>query len=450
MNIGFIGLGKLGLPVAVGITEKGHTVYGYDINTEAIESYKSGVSNLYEPDMDNRLRNALRTIHFMGSPKEVVHSSDIVFVAVQTPHPPELDGSIRHNHVRKDFEYSFLIKIAEELAKAINQSSSYKTVAIISTVLPLTTRSLVYPAMQAHIDRPIGDGWGLCYAPSFIAMGTTIEDFNEPEFSLIGDYSRDEPSYAAETVLGFYDTIHSAPKLRMSWEEAECVKVFYNTFIGFKIIFANMIAQVCHNIDEANCDTVTDALCRAKERLISGKYLRGGMGDGGSCHPRDNLALAYLSDRLGLQYNIFDFVMTVREKQAEWLVDLMCQNKGHKVILGKTYKPNTNLTAGSPSLLISNILKERGEQVTFYDPLTDPQLPPNVPSVYLIGTQREEFKNFAFAPGSLVIDPWRMIQGVPEGVELIQVGVGPAVTGGATVEDPSPEVMGAGSPRHEA
>ncbi|MBA7654377.1 UDP-glucose 6-dehydrogenase YwqF [subsurface metagenome] len=211
----------------------------------------------------------------------------------------------------------------------------------------------------------------------------------------------------------------------MTWDNSETVKMCYNTFIGFKIIFANTLMQICHNTPGGDCDVVSEALSLAKDRLISKKYLRGGMGDGGACHPRDNLALSSLSDRLGLDYNIFDFVMTVREKQDEWLADLMCEHKLPKVILGRTFKPDTDLVVGSPSILLANILKERGEEVTFYDPVTDSEMPPEVPSVYLIGTMWEVFKKFPFIPGSVVIDPWRFVDTVPEGVKLIPIGRNP-------------------------
>lgn len=425
MNIGFIGLGKLGLPCAVAIAEKGHTVYGFDANKQVIENYQNGVSNLYEPDMDRHLQEALPNMHFVDSTAEVVFSSDICFVAVQTPHPPELDGSVRHNHVRKDFDYTYLQRVAEDIAHAINHCNDddYKLVSIISTVLPGTIRSLIYPAMQKIITRPIEQGWGLCYNPFFIAMGQTIDDFFNPEFTLIGErLAGDTPSKAGEILAQFFNSIQDSPKLRMTWDNAEAVKMCYNTFIGFKIIFANTLMQICHNTPGGDCDVVSEALSLATGRLLSKKYLKGGMGDGGACHPRDNLALSYLSDNLGLDYNVFDFVMTVREKQAEWLADLMCQHKLPKVILGRTFKPGTDLVAGSPSILIANILNERGEEVVFYDPVTDPALPQEIPSVYLIGTMWETFKTFPFTPGSVVIDPWRFIDTVPASVKLIPVG----------------------------
>jgi len=422
MNIGVVGLGKLSLPCSVAIVEKGHTVYGFDVNEQAVENYKRGVSNLYEPDMDHRLQAALPNMNFVNSTDEVVCNADITFIVVQTPHAPELDGSIRHHHVREDFNYSYVLKAAEDIAHAINHcaAEAHKVVALISTVLPGTTRQLIYPAMQKIITRPVGQGWDLCYNPYFIAMGQTMDDFANPEFTLIGE--RLIGTKSGEILAQFYDTIHTAPKLRMTWDEAEMVKMCYNTFIGFKIIFSNMVMELCHKTPNANCDVVMDAFCQATDRLISKMYLKGGMGDGGTCHPRDNLALGFLSDKLGLSYNIFDFVMTVREKQTEWLVDLMCQYKLPKVILGKTFKPDTDLIVGSPSILLANILKERGEEVTFYDPVTDPSLPLEIPSVYLIGTRWKEFKNFNFVPGSVVIDPWGFIDTVSSGIKLISVG----------------------------
>jgi len=425
MNIGFIGLGKLGLPCAVAIVKKGHTVYGFDVNKKAIEDYKNGTSNLYEPEMDHHLEEALPNMHFVDSMAEVISKTDICFVAVQTPHPPELDGSIRHNHVRKDFDYSYLQKVADDIARAINScdEKDYKVVSIISTVLPGTIRSLIYPAMQKIISRPIEQGWGLCYNPFFIAMGQTMDDFYNPEFTLIGErLSGETPSKAGEILAQFYDTIQDSPRLKMTWDNAETTKMSYNTMIGLKIVFANTLMQICHNTPGGDCDVVSEALSLATDRLISKKYLKGGMGDGGACHPRDNLALSYLSDTLGLDYNVFDFVMTTREKQTEWLADLMCQHRLPKVILGRTFKPDTDLVVGSPSILLANILQERGEEVVFYDPVTDPVLPPEVASVYLVGTMWQEFKNFPFVPGSVVIDPWRFIDRVPQNVELIAIG----------------------------
>jgi len=426
IKLGFIGLGKLGLPVAIAITQKGHEVYGCDVNQSLLSDYKNGVVSLYEPDIANQLKEALPHLHLGGageylSIRDVVRESEIIFIAVQTPHPPELDESVRFHHVRKDFDYTYLVQAAKDVAEAIKETENYKVVAIISTVLPGTTWNTIYPAMYNIIREPPGRKWGLCYNPSFIAMGQTINNFLYPEITLIGQWVGDDKS--AGILEDFYNTLHGAPKLRMTWEEAEMVKVVYNTFIGLKIVLANTVMEFCHKTG-ADCDVVSHALSLATDRLISPKYLRGGMGDGGACHPRDALALSYHSDKLGLSYNLFDMVMTVREKQTEWIADLACEHGPTlpKVILGRTFKPDTNLVDGSCSVLLANILRERGEEVIFYDPVTDTTLPPYQPSVYIIGTNWPEFKSFKFAPGSVVIDPWRYIDEAPYDVELISVG----------------------------
>lgn len=413
MDIAFIGLGKLGLPVASAIAQKGHKVWGYDVDSSKLERCRQGEVNPYEPGID------LKGITFTSNLKEAVRQGELIFIAVQTPHPPEMDGSARFHHIRQDFEYSFLVDAARSVAEALREDKDYKVVAIISTVLPGTTRERIYPIMKEVIGKH--RIWDLCYNPSFVAMGQVVQDFLYPEFTLIGA----KAEAPAQKLAYFYSTIHNAPKLRMSWEEAELVKMCYNTYIGFKIIVANTVMQMCHQLS-VNCDVVLGALKQATDRIVSSAYMRGGSGDGGPCHPRDNLALAYLSDKLGLGYNLFDFIMTVREEQTKWLADLMCQYNLPKVILGMSYKVGVNLIDGSASILLGNILKERGEQVSFHDPAVLSHLWPKAdfsrPSVFLLGTPWPEYKNCQFPKGSVIIDPWGFLDKASPGVKLIRVG----------------------------
>jgi UDPglucose 6-dehydrogenase len=163
--------------------------------------------------------------------------------------------------------------------------------------------------------------------------------------------------------------------------------------------------------------------------------LSGGMGDGGGCHPRDNIALSWLSDELGLKFNWFDNIMKQREVQTDWLCDLIEEHINefdiiteeifHKkiLILGKSFKPETNLTAGSPSILLKNLLEERGYNVIHYDPHVDKyKLPSDTePTVYFIGTKHPEFTTWNFNKGSVVIDPWRYIP-KQDGIKVIHIG----------------------------
>lgn len=411
MRVGFIGLGKLGLPCAVGMALKGHEVKGFDINPENMtkkprvykETGPDGRSD-FNPYLDNS------TVQF-DSLENVCAHAEIVFVAIQTPHDPRFEGVTRITDERKDFDYSYLEACVKDLAQVIKKDT---VVVIISTVLPGTVAERVTPLCNKHMK--------LCYNPYFIAMGTTMQDFFNPEFILCG--GNDEKSL--DTLEAFYKTIADAPCYRTTIENAELIKVAYNTFIGMKIAFVNTLMEICHKTPNTDVDAVSKALKLANKRLLSDKYLYGGMGDGGGCHPRDNIALSWLSRKLDLSYDWFHNVMIAREEQTEWLADLMCSYELPKAILGYSFKAETNITVGSPALLLKNILEERKHSVWLHDPKVEEKtvnISTMEPHVFLIGTKHEALTQYTFPKGSVVLDPWRYIP-PQDGVTVVPLGVG--------------------------
>ena len=239
-------------------------------------------------------------------------------------------------------------------------------------------------------------------------MGTTMRDFLHPEFVLLG---ADGPDSATK-VEAFYATLTDSPICRMSIDSAELTKVAYNTYIGMKIVFANTLMEICHKSPGANVDDVTGALKKAHRRLISPHYLDGGMGDGGGCHPRDNIAMSWLARELPLSHDIFENMMIARDNQTEWLADLMCAHDLPKAIVGYSFKTGTDLTVGSPALLLKAILEERGIHPFLYDPHVEGaqlDLSKLAPHVFLIGAKHPEFTSVTFPKGSVVIDPWRYL-----------------------------------------
>jgi len=351
-----IGLGKLGLPVALAIEAAGHEVAGYDPSPVVQQIRETRVLPYVEEGAQELLENT--RMQFM-EPEEIAEWADLIFVAVQTPHQPEFEGTTRLTDDREDFNYSFL---TEALVSA---KEAKGTLVVISTVLPGTLQRITQDGLLGFSDR-------LLYNPFFIAMGTTIPDFRNPEFVLVGTDGA-HPG----TLREFYATIHDRPVFVTTVKTAELTKVAYNTFIGLKIAFANTMMELCEKTG-ADVDDLVDALSLADRRIISSAYLRGGMGDGGGCHPRDNIALSWLARETGLSYDLFGALMECREKQTEWLADLVTREAwngipddvDHKPIevLGKAYKPNTALTVGSPSTLLANILREEGMQFTHTDP----------------------------------------------------------------------------------
>jgi UDPglucose 6-dehydrogenase len=412
MKLGFVGLGKLGLPCAVACAMKGHDVMGYDVNpnlmTKAprdyLETGPDGVST-FDPYLEGS------SIRF-GSLGKVAEHSEIIFVAVQTPHAPRYEGITRLPEERADFDYAYLIGAVRSLADVITRET---IVVIISTVLPGTIRREILPLVNRHMK--------VCYNPFFIAMGSTMCDFLNPEFVLFGVHDEG----AARKAKAFYKTITKAPFYETAVENAELIKVAYNTFIGMKIVFANTLMEICHKTPGTDVDAVTDALKLAHGRLISGSYLSGGMGDGGGCHPRDNIAMSWLARKLALSCDWFENLMIARERQTEWLADLMCSYDLPKSIVGYAFKPETNITTGSPALLLKRILEERGHDVFLYDPLAEGRevcLRSLEPMVFLIGAPHRVFANLQFPAGSVVLDPWRCVEVRQDDVKRVPIGIG--------------------------
>jgi UDPglucose 6-dehydrogenase len=416
MKIGFLGLGKLGLPVALAVESRGHEVVGFDVSEKVkhiVEAKKIPYREIWAQEhLDNS------RIRFVDV-EEVVGFSEIIFVPIQTPHRPEFEGTTRLPDGRADFDYSWLKEGLATLSTEIERQGEDKVVVVISTVLPGTMRREIKPLLGEHTK--------LCYNPFFIAMGTAFHDFLHPEFVLFGV----DDDGAAGTAERFYRTITHAPFYKTTIENAELIKVVYNTFLSTKLAFVNTVMEACHKLPNTNVDDVMNALKLANVRIISDKYLSGGMGDGGGCHPRDNIALSWLSRELGLSFDWFENVMVQRERQTEWLADLVEEHSGSRpiTILGRSFKPETNITTGSPSILLRNILAERGHDVFMWDPYIDGAFDRvkadagrgDEPSIYFIGTKHPEFTTFEFEKGSVVLDPWRFIPDRP-GVEIVRIG----------------------------
>jgi UDPglucose 6-dehydrogenase len=416
MKVGFLGLGKLGLPVALAIESKGHYVCGTDISHKTIENIKNKKIGYKEIWVDDFLKNTKLEVFDIAG---VVKNSDIIFVPIQTPHEEKYEGVTRIPKERADFNYQYLIDGMKQLSAEIEKNGKNKIVIIISTVLPGTIRKEIKPFLCDNIQ--------LCYNPFFIAMGSTMRDFLHPEFVLFGV----DNLAAYKVCKEFYKTITNATLYETTIENAELIKVSYNTLISTKIAFSNTIMELCHKLPNTNVDDVTNALKLANRRLISGNYMDGGMGDGGGCHPRDNIAMSYLSEKLNISHNWFENIMLQREKQSDWLAALIIENsKGLRInILGKSFKAESNLILGSPAILLQNILKEKNIKTNIWDPIVDGNFEEyskkykwnEEPQLFFIATKHDEFNKFPFYSGSTVIDPWRYIS-VNKDIKLIRVG----------------------------
>jgi UDPglucose 6-dehydrogenase len=373
MNIGFIGIGKLGKDAAEVMYEAGHNVLGYDVRP--ISETKITITTSIE---------------------DVCKHGELIFVAVPTPHDPNYDGRQPTSHLpNKDFDYSIVKEVLSEVNK---YTTKKQLVVLISTVLPGTIRREFIPLCT---------NFRFIYNPYLIAMGTVKWDMVNPEMIIIGTEDGSETT-DAKLLLDFYKTfISENTRYELgTWDEAEAIKIFYNTFISTKVALVNMIQDVAEKSGNMNVDVVTGALERSKYRILGPAYMTAGMGDGGGCHPRDNIALRYMAEKLGLGYDLFDAIMEAREKQAEnmaiKLVELSNQNNLPIVILGKSYKPNVEYLDGSSSILVGHYVEKLGKKVEY-----DLDVP--IDAVYLLG-HLGKHHDYNFTDNSIVLDPWRKYQ----------------------------------------
>jgi UDPglucose 6-dehydrogenase len=392
---------------------KGHDVKGYDINplrmTKKPQPYQEagpdGTGDFNDYLWDSNLRFACL--------EETVLHGELIFTAIQTPHEFKFEGCTPIPDERSDFDYTWLQSSLQNIENICAHNNIRRTVIVISTCLP----GIVGPMAKKlkHLD--------IIYNPFFIAMGTTMRDFLHPEFILIGEGN----GVDSKPLVDFYRTITDAPAQVMSIASAELTKVAYNTYIGTKIAFANTVMEICDLIPDADCDSVIDALSKATTRLISPAYLRGGMGDGGGCHPRDNIAMSWLAENLDLSHNIFDDIMMCREDQSKYLVDLVdnCMSDcamTEVVVLGYAFKPETNLTIGSPARLLMSQLCAAGYSPLMMDPVVEGRpIELSIPAIYIIGCKHKEFSDYKFPTGSIVIDPHRYIPD-QKGVIVYRIG----------------------------
>jgi len=268
-----IGCGRLGFPVALAWATQ-HEMVGYDVSSQPKEIMASGKYPHLEPACQKLLDNGTR-FPIVDTIDEAVAHADVVFVAVQTPHKPEFEGLNRMPAERADFGYDVLKAAVQAVSDAAKAHQKHIVMVVISTVLPGTTKRELRPIFG---DNPFVS---FVYSPMFIAQGTVVEDTMNPEMVLLGRDAEDS-LVALETMRDFYKPLHKAPLCPMNVASAELAKVAYNVFLGLKIVAANSIMEIAHKT-EANCDDVTNALALATDRVVSKKYMRGGMGDGGGC-----------------------------------------------------------------------------------------------------------------------------------------------------------------------
>jgi UDPglucose 6-dehydrogenase len=352
-----IGLGKLGASMAAAVAKRGFDVIGVDVNQQAVEQINAGHAPVQETDLEETICANKERLRATLSTGEAVLGSNVSFVIVPTP-----------SDERGAFMLKYVGRAFREIGRALAAKDDYHLVVLTSTVLPGSTRYGLLPILERESGKAAGQAFGLCYSPEFIALGSVIRDFLNPDFTLVGEL--DEQS--GSLLEACYGEImeNDPPCKRMSLENAELAKIAVNTFVTTKITFANMLADLCERLPGGDVDVVTDAL--GTDRRIGHRYLKGALGYGGPCFPRDNVALAYIARELGTRARLAEVTDSENRALPDRVMERLrpVAGKGATVaVLGLAYKPASDVIEESQGVDLAELLSGAGANVVVYDPL---------------------------------------------------------------------------------
>jgi len=354
-----IGLGKLGACMGAAIASKGYKVFGVDVNQKSIDMINKGLAPIEETNLAETIKNNTERFTATLNYERAIQESDVTFVIVPTPSSP--DGSFSTLYVKKCFE---------SIGRALKNKDRYHLVVLTSTVLPGATRFDLLPVLELESGKVCGKDFGLCYSPEFIALGSVINDFLNPDFNLIGQFDLKSGDILEECYIKLMN--NNPPVKRMSIENAELTKVALNTYVTAKITFANMLAEISSHVYGADIDIITDAL--GCDKRVGREYLTGGLGYGGTCFPRDNVAFSFISDVVGCNSDI--------ARTTDRLNNELTFVIGNKIlnmlkkdavigVLGLSFKPNSNVIEESQSIKLVEYFNSKNFKIIGYDPLAN-------------------------------------------------------------------------------
>ncbi|NQW50817.1 MAG: UDP-glucose/GDP-mannose dehydrogenase family protein [Rhodospirillales bacterium] len=356
-RVSVVGLGKLGAPLAAVLASRGFSVIGLDVNKTLVDAMNAGKMPIVEPQLNELIAANRERLTATMDANEAVQKSDASFVIVPTP--SDSTGF---------FSNRFVLQAMDTLGKALKNKKGYHMVVITSTVMPGTTGTEIKKALEAASGRMVGPDLGLCYNPEFIALGSVVRDMLFPDSILIGE----SDTKAGDVLQTIYLQMceNKPPVQRMNFVNAELTKISVNTYVTTKISYANMLADICDRIPGADVDAVTKAL--GADTRIGAKYLKGAMGYGGPCFPRDNVAFAAFARKIGARADVAEATDRINNFQVERLSTLVAKfaKAGTRIaILGLSYKPHTPVVEESHSVKLAARLADAGYVVTVHDPL---------------------------------------------------------------------------------
>ncbi len=366
-RVSVFGLGYVGCVSAACFAKEGHSVVGVDVSASKVDMLNAGQATIVEHGIAE-LVAAMRAEGRLRATIDVhdgVLQSDISLVCVGTPSRP--NGSL---------DLSYVERVCAQIGAALRDKSSRHTIVIRSTVLPGSTHEIAIPALERGSGKKAGKDFAVCMNPEFLREGTSIKDFFEPPFTLIGCEDPTDAAPVAELYAELTAALH-VTETRV----AEMIKYACNSFHGLKVGFANEIGNMCKSLG-IDSHEVMRLFCEDTKLNVSPAYLRPGFAFGGSCLPKDLRAISYRARQLDVSTPILDATLESNEAQITRAFDMiMGVGKKRVGILGLAFKAGTDDLRESPNVTLIERLIGKGVRVAIYDR--------EVTQAQIIGANRE-------------------------------------------------------------
>ena len=370
-SVSVFGLGYVGCVSAACLAREGHTVVGVDVSRSKVDMINKGMATIVETGIGELVSEMVTAGRLTATTNvaDAVARTNISLVCVGTP--SQANGGLDLAYVRR---------VAAEIGAALRDKGDFHVVVIRSTVLPGTTADIVTPILEEHSGKKVGAGFGVSMNPEFLREGTSIKDFDDPPFTVIGA----EDERTAKTVAALYEGL-AAPVHVVKLAVAEMIKYACNSFHGLKVAFANEIGSISKALN-VDSHEVMRIFCEDTKLNIAPYYLRPGFAFGGSCLPKDLRALSYRARQLDIDTPVLLSALSSNEKQITRAYDMVRATGARKVgVLGLAFKAGTDDLRESPIVTLVERLIGKGMQLAIYDG--------HVSQANLIGANREYIEN---------------------------------------------------------
>jgi GDP-mannose 6-dehydrogenase len=353
LTVSVFGLGYVGCVSLACLAESGYRLIGVDVNPTKVQMTNEGRSPIIEEGMAELMARGVRSgcISATTDAQVAVLGSDVSLICVGTP--SRSNGSLNLDYV---------IRVSQEIGSALAEKQAYHVVVVRSTMLPGSCEAIVIPALEAASGKRAGQDFGVCYNPEFLREGSSIRDFYDPPFTVVGG----DDERAIEVVAELYNMLE-ASFVVVPIKAAEMVKYASNAFHALKVTFANEIGNLCKQ-QGIDSHELMSLFCQDTKLNISPAYLRPGFAFGGSCLPKDLRALLYHARQLDTDARLLSAILPSNGRQVDLAYEMIQRTRKKRVgVLGFSFKAGTDDLRESPLVELIERLIGKGYQVTVYD-----------------------------------------------------------------------------------